>query len=269
MAIRVPILSISVSASRRVAKPLRRMVRRVPLSRLGSSICRCHTPWSALQVPLRRRSFGQALPSSLPVWGSVQPHRLNVRPFMGCPLRGIRWLNDAYGRSCPHRGQALGPSGDVHAEHPQQVRDRDEVAAPGAHHGHGELVPTRARWYALVRPMRSTDAAVRRSVVTPRARISPGDHARDRETRAGAGVSDEGMLMAMAFLQLMSGESVAALGRDGRAGSPCRAPLRRRHLAAGTQCRPGPTRRGHAPTGGMSTRLRYQVGSWPGARQAG
>jgi hypothetical protein len=39
-----------------------------------------------LQVPyavVGAPGFGQALPSSLPVWGSVQPHRLNVRPFIG------------------------------------------------------------------------------------------------------------------------------------------------------------------------------------------
>ncbi|MGH3720553.1 MAG: hypothetical protein ACRDRI_17240 [Pseudonocardiaceae bacterium] len=61
---------------------------------------------------------------------------------MDCPLCGIRWLDDAYGRSDPRRGQVLRPSGGVHAEHPQQVRDRDEVAVPGAEDGHGELTRT-------------------------------------------------------------------------------------------------------------------------------
>jgi hypothetical protein len=36
-------------------------------------------------------------------------------------------------------GKPLRPSGDVHAERTQQVRDRDEVAAPGAQDGHGKL----------------------------------------------------------------------------------------------------------------------------------
>lgn len=40
------------------------------------------------------------------------------------------------------KGKPLRPSGDVHAEHPQQVRDRNQIAAPGAQDGHGELAYT-------------------------------------------------------------------------------------------------------------------------------
>jgi hypothetical protein len=46
--------------------------------------------------------------------------------------------------------------------------------------------------------------------------------------------------------------------------------LRGRHLAAGSQCHPSPTRRGHARLDwGHVHAPAYRVGSWHGARQAG
>jgi hypothetical protein len=75
--------------------------------------------------------------------------------------------------------------------------------------------------------------------------------------------------MAMAFLQLMSGESVAALDRDGRRRFDSPGPTTGRAPGGGFPVPPVTDAAWTCPTGGMSTPLRTGSGSWPGARQTG